>query len=467
VAEAADTDRGTTHAKVPLGFDEATLEAIAQAFDADNADALRTLLVGHHYADIADLLESLSAARRVALVRALGDAFDPDILIELDETVRDEVLEALGPRRVAEAVAELESDDAVEVLRDLDADNQRAVLDAMPVFERTLVQQGLTYPEDSAGRLMQREAVTVPQTWTVGQTIDFLRQSADEEENLLPELFYEIYVVDPRHHPVGRIGLSRLLRTRRPVPVTDILDADMRVIDVATDQETVAFLFRQRDLVSAPVIDAGGRLVGVITIDDVVDVIDEEAEEDIMLLGGVGERDLFSAVLETTRHRAWWLAVNLMAALTSAMVISLFQSTIEQAVALAVLMPIVASMGGNAGIQTLTVAVRGLATREITPANALRVVNKEVIVGTINGVLFAIVTGTVAWLWFGQPMLGLVLGLAMVANLIVAGMAGAAIPLTLNRLGYDPALGSGVFLTTVTDVVGFFAFLGLAAWILL
>ena len=338
---------------------------------------------------------------------------------------------------------------------------------AIPATDRALIEEGLAYPEDSAGRLMQRELVAIPTFWTVGETIDHMRRSAEDRPDALPNDFYDIFVVDPGYRPVGSIPLSRLLRTRRPVPLTDIMQTEMRVIDTNTDQEDVAFLFRQRDLTSAPVVDGGGRLAGVITIDDVVDVIDEEYEDDIMRLGGVIQDDLYSAAVETVRSRFTWLLVNLGTAIVASLVIGLFDATIEQMVALAVLMPIVASMGGNAGTQTLTVAVRALAMKELTAANAMRVIGKEILVGAVNGVLFAILTGLVAWAWFSSLPIALIIGLAMIINMIVAAFAGALIPLALERAGVDPAVASGVFLTTVTDVVGFFAFLGLAAWLIL
>jgi magnesium transporter len=376
-------------------------------------------------------------------------------------------VEQLGPVETAAAVAELDTDDALDVIAELDEEEQQQILEAIPAADRTLIEQGLAYPEDSAGRLMQRELVAVPSFWTVGDTIDHLRKSADESPDGLPSDFYDIFVVDPGHRPVGAIPLSHLLRARRPVPLTDLMATEMKVIGANTDQEEVAFLFRQRDLTSAPVVDDGGRLVGVITIDDVVDVIDEELEDDMMRLGGVREDDLYSAAMETARSRFGWLLVNLGTAILASLVIGAFDATIEQMVALAVLMPIVASMGGNAGTQTLTVAVRALATKELTAGNALRVIGKELMVGGVNGVLFAIIAALVAWFWFGSVAIAVVLGLAMIINLVVAAVAGASIPLMLERVHVDPAVASGVFLTTITDVVGFFAFLGLAAWFLM
>ncbi len=428
---------------------------------------VRELMGELHHSDAADLLERLSTEDRVRVVDILREDFDPELLSELDETVRDHVVECLGVEELAAALVEMDSDDALEVVEELDEDEKEQVLDAIPPGDRTLIEEGLSYPEDSAGRLMQREVVTVPGFWDVGETIDFLRQNADLDDGPLPAQFYDIFVVDPSRRPLGSIPLSRLLISRRPVPVTDIMETEMKVLPVTTDQEDVAFVFRQRDLVSAPVVDESGRLVGAITIDDVVDVIHEEHEEDIMRLGGVKEDDLYEATIDTTRARFTWLLVNLLTAILASIVIGLFDGTIEQMVALAVLMPIVASMGGNAGTQTLTVAVRALAMKELTPTNAARVIFKEALVGVCNGILFAVLIGGVAWFWFSSPMLGVVIGLAMVVNMFVAGLAGTTIPLALERFGVDPAVASSVFLTTVTDVVGFFVFLGLAALILI
>ena len=431
---------------------------------------VRTLMAELHPADAADLLERLGADERARVVEILRSDFDSEILSELDETVRDHVVECLGVENVVAVIVGMDSDDALEVVEELDEDEQQQVLDAIPVGDRTLIEEGLSYPEDSAGRLMQREVVTIPTFWNVGETIDFLRKSADrddgEGENELPTQFYDLFVVDPSHKPVGTIPLSRILRTRRPVSVTDIMETEMKLLPVTTDQEDVAFVFRQRDLASAPVVDDGGRLVGAVTIDDVVDVIDEEHEEDIMLLGGVKEDDLYDATLNTTRARFMWLLINLGTAILASIVIGLFDATLEQMVALAVLMPIVASMGGNAGTQSLTVAVRALAMKELTSTNAVRVIGKEALVGVFNGILFAVLIGIVVWLWFGSVGLGVVIGLAMIVNMFVAGLAGTTIPLALDRMGIDPAVASSVFLTTLTDVVGFFVFLGLAALLL-
>lgn len=442
-------------------------EQIVAALEVAKNDQVRRLIDDLHYTDIADLLERFDGDMRAQLIDIIRPEFDAEILPDLDDAIRDEVIELLGIENVAAAMVELDSDDAIEVLEELDEYDQQRVLDAIPEGDRALIEEGLSYPEESAGRIMQRELVTVPTFWTIGDTIDYMRENAESEDNPLPDQFYVLYVVDPSHHPIGKVSLDQVLRSRRPIKLTDIMETDFKIVPVTADQEDVAFLFRQRDLVSAPVVDDAGRLVGAITIDDIVDVIDEEHEEDIMRLGGVREHDLYDDVLYTARARFSWLVINLITAIVASVVISMFDATIEEVVALAVLMPIVASMGGNAGTQTLTVAVRALAMKELTTTNATRLIGKELMVGVFNGLTFAVLAGGVAWGWFGNPILGVVIGLAMIINMIVAGVAGTAIPIILDRLDVDPAIASGVFLTTITDVVGFFVFLGLAALILL
>jgi magnesium transporter len=377
-------------------------------------------------------------------------------------TPRISLLAILETHEIAAVVTELETDDAVDLIEDLDEADQKELLEAVPDSERMLYEEALSWPEDSAGRLMRREVVAIPAVWSVGETIDYMRSDAE-----MPDDFYDVVIVDPAHKPLGMVPLSRMLRTKRPVAVTEIMDEEFRPIPVTMDQEDVAFLFRQYALVEAPVIEESGRLVGVITVDDVVDVIEEEHEEDMMRLAGVSEDDYYSAVIATTRSRASWLMVNLLTAILASLVIALFDAAIEKVVALAILMPIVASMGGNAGTQTLTVTVRALATKELTASRVVRTVAKESLVGFINGVIFAAVMGIVAWLWFSSPVIGGVLAAAMVINLLVAGLAGTLIPIGFERWGADPAVASTVFLTTITDVVGFFCFLGLGAWILL
>jgi magnesium transporter len=442
-------------------------EEVARALDSDDVRRVREIVQGVHYSDVADLLERLSAEDRGRIVDIIRDEFPAGVLSELDESVRDQVVEHLGVDEVAAALVELDSDDALEVVEELPAEEQQQVLDAIPVGERTLIEEGLTYPEDSAGRLMQREVMTVPMHWTVGDTIDFLRASADSDAPSLPKQFFDIFVVDQARRPVGAIALSRLLQARRPMPVTDIMQTEMKRLNVATDQEDVAFVFRQRNLVSAPVVDDSGRLVGAITVDDVVDVMHEEAEEDFMRLGGLPQDDLHAPPLRTAGRRFQWLFVTLINNIIAVTVISHFQATIEQIVALAVLMPIVAAMGGNAGMQAVTVVVRGLATKELTPSNLWRLVGKELGVGVANGVGFAVLAGGIAAVWFHNVPLGTVLGGAMIFNMAWAGLAGTLIPMALARFKVDPAIAAGPFLTTTTDVLGFFFFLGMATRFLL
>jgi magnesium transporter len=462
------TNRRDKDGALPVGSKEAAVltpelvRACEQALKAgDTAQVLATVR-SLHYSDVADLLQSLDEENRRALVEVIRPIISPELLPELEEIVREEVIGQLGPREVAEAITGLETDDAVGLVEDLEVAEQQELLEAVPEAIRSRIEEGLAYPEDSAGRLMQRDMVAVPDDWTVGKTIDHMREAEH-----LPRDFYDIYILDSDQRPVAKLPLSRLMRTKRPVPLSDIGESKFQIVPVAMDQEEVAFLFRNRDLISAPVVDGAGRMVGVITVDDIVDVIHDEAEEDIMRLGGVRETDIYRATLDTTRARFSWLFVNLGTAIAASVVIGFFQGTIEQIVALAVLMPIVASMGGNAGTQTMTVAVRALAVRELTAANALRIVGKEVIVGGLNGVLFAILTGFVTWGWFGDPRLGLVIGAAMIVNMFVAGLAGIVIPLIFDRTHVDPAVASSVVLTTITDVLGFFSFLGLATWFLL
>ena len=448
-------------AKDLLGLNPDVIREAIVALGSNDGSAILEIVAPLHPAEIADLIEMLRGPMRTQLVELLRPKFDPVVLTELDETVRDEVAEQLGTETIAKAIASLDSDDALNLISTFEETKQRRVLHEISYSLRSMLEEGLAFPEDSAGRLMQREFVAVPTFWTVGEVIDFLRESDD-----LPDDFYDVFVVDPRHRLIGYVALNRVLRAKRPVLVRDIMIVEFVSVPVNMDQEEVAYVFAQQDLVSAPVVDDNERLIGVITIDDIVDVIHQEAEEDLMRLGGVREDDLYAAVIDTGKSRFAWLFVNLFTAVIASVVIGLFQGTIEQVVMLAVLMPIAASMGGNAGTQTLTVAVRAIAMKELTTANAYRVMSKEILVGTFNGVLFALIVGVIAWIWSGSIGIGVVMAVAMVITLIVAGFAGAAIPLALSRTRFDPAIASGVFLTTVTDVVAFLAFLGLGTWFL-
>lgn len=442
---------------------QARIGAVLAAIEADEGAALAAALEPLHPADIADLLEQISAAERRALVALHPSAIDGDVLSELDEGVREEIIEALPRAALAEAVRELDTDDVVDILEDLETQDQAFILEALESDDRVAVESAMAWPEESAGRLMQAETVTAPEHWTVGQAIDHLRAA-----EWLPDQFYHVILVDPRHRPVGYVTLGRVLAARREVPLASITEDSFRTIEATRLQSEVALIFNKYHLISTPVVDGAGRLVGVITIDDAMIVLDDEHEEDLLRMAGVqSEAALSDSIFEAVRGRVPWLAVNLVTAVLASSVVGLFSGAIETLVALAVLMPIVASMGGNAGTQTMAVTVRALATRELTPANALRVVFREGAVGVMNGVIMGLGVGLVALLWFGTPMLGVVIALAMLGTLMVAALAGIAIPLLLNRLKIDPALASGPFVTTVTDVVGFFAFLGLASLVLL
>ena len=445
-------------------LDRKAVAAILETVEAGDQAHLTQLMEPLHAADIADLLEQIGEDDRAALIRLYGQEFDGEILSELDESIREEVILILTPQVLTQAVRELDSDDVVDLIEDLEDAQQETILDALEETDRVAVEQALNWPEYSAGRLMQREVVMAPEHWTVGQAIDHLRATKEED---LPDQFYHIVMVDPRLHPVGNVTLGKLMRSRRDTRLADILEETFQIIPAMRDEGDVAYAFNQYHLISAPVVDEEGRLIGVITIDDAMAVLDEEHEEDILRLAGVGEGSLSDRVTETTKQRLPWLAVNLVTAIAASMVISQFEAAIAQIVALAVLMPIVASMGGNAGTQSLTVAVRAIATKDLTGSNVWRVIRREVLVGLVNGVIFAVIMGIVGVVWFGSPALGYVIATAMVINLVVAGLAGTGIPILLERFGIDPALASGAFVTTVTDVVGFFAFLGLAALVLL
>ena len=458
------TDQSTDidEAEDDFGLPARLFDQVLDAVEAKDAAALDALLNPLHAADIADLLEQIDTRDRKALLFLWKGGMDGEILSELDDNLREEIIQSLGPVELAEAMRDLETDDVVDLVADLDEDQQEAVLGALPAIDRVAVEKALTYPEESAGRLMQVQVVRAPEHWTVGQAIDYLRSDI-----VLPDQFYHVILVDPRMFPVAYVTLGRLLSSRRDTRLREITEDSFRTFHVEDDEGSVAYAFNQYHLISAPVVDDSERLVGVITIDDAMVVLDEEHEEDILRLAGVGEGTLSDTVLETTRQRLPWLAVNLATAILASLVISLFEATISGLVALAVLMPIVASMGGNAGTQSLTVAVRAITTRDLSVSNLWRVVRREAAVGLVNGAVFAVVMGLVGWVWFGAPMLGVVIAAAMVINMLVAGLAGIAIPVVLDRYGIDPALASGTFVTTVTDVVGFFAFLGLASVILL
>ena len=446
-------------------LDEVTPELVRRIEEAladGNSSEAKSLLESLSATDQAAVVEQISEAQRDQLIGLLKRDLDPEMLTELDEDVLEDVLDQLDSKDIAAAARELDTDDAVNLIEDLPEDEQREILAELPAEERAEIETALAYPEDSAGRLMQSSLVKVPDSWTVGQVIDYCREATD-----LPDDVYDIFVIDRVGRLRGSVPLGRMLRTKRPVPIMDLADPDIPSVNVMTDQAEVAHLFRDRNLVSSPVVDDTRRLLGVIMVDDVVDVIDEEAEDDLLKMAGVASDDMHANTIQTTRQRAWWLSINLVTAVIASLVIGQFEMAIEKIVALAVLMPIVASMGGNAGTQTVTVAVRALAMGELTATNMFRFIFKEVAVGSLNGVLFAILMGGAVFAWYGDWKLGAVIGSAMICNLVSAALAGTLIPLALQKIGVDPAVSSTVFLTTVTDVIGFLAFLGLATIFLL
>ncbi len=438
------------------------LEALRLALEENQAANVRVLTHGLRAPDLADLIELLEPEERVKLVQMLGDDFDPEVMSELEESVRDQLAEALPNEVLARVLTELDTDDAAYVLESLDKEDQEDVLAQMPSSDRIALERNLEYPEETAGRLMQTDFVAVPPFWTVGQVIDHMRESDD-----LPETFTDIFVIDPSFRVLGTIDLSRLMRTKRAVLVQQIMEADRHTVSATLDQEELARQFERYDLKSAPVVDANKRLVGVVTVDDIVEVIEDETDEDLRRLAGVGDESIGDSVISTVRSRIVWLAVNLCTAGISAAVIQQFDASIQQMVALAVLMPIVSAMGGNAGTQTMAVTVRALATKELGSANRNRIILREATVGIINGLVLGGLLGPIVFLWFGIGQLGAVIAAALIINLFSAAVAGILVPLGLDRLGFDPAVASTTFVTTITDVIGFVAFLGLATLVLL
>ena len=455
-----DNDLGSKDASYVI--DKQKMAIVLSALTSGNRVDLTEALEPLHPADIADIIEQLNTTDRARFIRLYDTEFYGDILSEIDEHIREEVIAELKPDVLAEAVRDLESDDVVDIVEDLEEEQKETILKALDEGDRVAVQSLLSYPEQSAGRLMQREVVMAPEHWSVGMAIDFLRNDAN-----LPEQFYHIVLVDPRLHPVGNVSLGKLMSSKRSVLLKEIIEDVFQVIPADQDEADVAYAFNQYHLISAPVVDMENRVVGVITIDDAMVVLDEELEEDIMLLAGIGDSSVSDTIIETVRGRLPWLAVNLVTAILASIVIAQFEATIAQFVALAILMPIIASMGGNAATQSLTVAVRAIATKDISSTNIGRVIRREVGVGILTGLIFAVSMGLIGVFWFGTAMLGVVIAISMLINLVVANLAGTTIPVILEKLGIDPALASGAFVTTVTDVVGFFAFLSIAGILLL
>ena len=439
-----------------------SIELVTDYLENYKYDTLLSYLKDIHNADIAEILKNLDPVLRLSLLNIIDKNFDPEILTYLNESLREEIIETLDIKQLASNAKSLDIDDAVDLVEDLEEKDQNIFLENLDKAERVLIEEGLNFPEDSAGRLMQRQFVAVDENWNVGQAIDYLRGN---KENL-PEDFYDIYLINNKEVK-GIVPLGRLMGSKREIELNSLINKDLRLIDANTDQEDVALLFNKYGLVSAPVINDQKKIIGSITVDDVVEVIEEEREEDILKLGGVDHDDLYESVISTTKSRISWLIVNLMTAVVASIVIGLFEAAIEKVVALAILMPIVASMGANAGTQTLTVAVRAIAVKELTTSNAIKIIIKETLIGGINGIIFAIIISLISIYWFDNLLLGLIIGLAMILNLLIAGFSGIVIPLVLDKLKIDPALASAVILTTITDVFGFLSFLGLATLFLI
>jgi len=466
----SDSDLETSEKEVPAAPAEETrldeddrlrpeyVDEVLAKLEAGDVEGVRALVEPLHPADIADLFELVDRDERRALAAALADLLDGDVLAEMNEWVREELIEELEPHEVAEIAGELETDDAVALIEDMEEEEQRAVLRALDPDDRAAIEEALSYPEDSAGRLMRRDAVCVPEHWTVGDVIDFLRAGDD-----LTTDFWEVFVVDPAHRPVGTCLLSWILRTPRRIALADVMQREQTLIPVEMDQEEVALRFQKYALISAAVVDQAGRLVGMITVDDVVHIIQEEASEDITRLSGAGDGDINQPTVAAVRTRLTWLVVNLGTAIIASSVVGLFQAEIASFALLAVLMPIVSGMGGNAGTQTLAVVVRALATNQLTSSNTTRMILREFRIALSNGLALGILIGVAVGVIFRNVDLGLVIGLAMLTNNIIAGLSGILVPLTLERFRVDPAVLSAVFVTMMTDVMGFFSFLGLAA----
>jgi magnesium transporter len=445
------------------GLSDESFDGVVASLRAEDWLTVEKEIAEMEPSDVAQLLEKASREDALSLARNFHSIIDSETYTYLAHSRLKDLFTVLSTREIGGIVGDLDTDDAISLLEDLPQDDRREILRHVSMAISVLVEEGFAFPEESAGRLMQRDPVAIPANWTVGKTIDYLREIRDT----LPQQLYDLFIIDPRHRLVGQIASGMFLRMPRDVRIADIAREPLNIVPVDTDREEVAALFKRMALTSVPVVDAEERLIGVITVDDIVSVVEEEASEDLLHLGGVGENDFGQSMWVTTFSRFKWLFINLLTALIASAVVGRFEEVLSQIVALAVLMPIVAGMGGNAGTQTLTVAVRALATKELSSANYWRVTMKETLVGTINGIIFALIMGIVTWAWFKNPELGAVMAAAMVINLFAAGLAGALIPIGLNKMNIDPAISSAVFLTTVTDVLGFLSFLGLATLFLL
>ena len=448
--------------KVNLDFNKEFITTFTQNIENRNVEYINKTLKDLHEADVANLIENLNPEIRNKLIEIESFNIDPEIFIELNESVQSEVLQLLSIESLIKIIKRLESDNAIKILENLSKEVKEKVLEKLPPKDKFLLQEGLSYPEDSAARIMQREFTAVPSNWTVGQTIDYLREDKD-----LPEEFLEIFIVDNDFKPIGTVPSSRVLRTSRDLKMNSIMREMPVLISVNMDKEEVGLTFENYNLVSAGVVNKENKLVGMITADDVVTVVQEEAEEDALRLAGVGDEEITDSVMLKTKRRFNWLLLNLFTALLATWVISFFGASIEQMVALAFLMPIVASMGGNAGMQTLAVTIRAIATKELSKSNFNRVVGKEFLIGILNGIIFAIITAIIVQLWFKELNLSLLIGISMILNMIVAGLFGILVPVSLKKLNIDPALASSVFVTTITDVIGFLSFLGIGSFFFL
>ena len=436
---------------------------IINSIKADKKKRLTSLFNLLHPSDQADMLERLDKSDLERCLSWLSKKLDPETLVYLDENVQEYVIKEIGTKAIIKALPELNTDDEVEILENLEQNQREKIIKKLPKADRILVQEAFTFPANSAGRLMQREFLSFPEFWTVGQTIDHMRKSQKKESNN----FYSVFIVDPGQRLLGELSLAKLLSNKRSIKLKDIMNKDFKFVDVETDQEEIAFLFEHYALVNIAVCDKSEKMIGVILFDDIVDVINEEAEEDFFGLGGVTDGSVRTSIFKTLKDRFSWLSINLITAIIASIVIGFFQEEIEKIVALAVLMPIIASMGGNAGTQTVTVAVRAIAMRRLSYLNLQKFVLRETWVGMFNGLIFAILSSLLAYLWFADFHIALIMAISMILNLLVAGVLGTLIPLTLDKIKIDPAVSSTVFLTTATDVIGFFSFLGLAAWVIL
>ncbi len=451
--------KSTGNKKVNLDFNKEFINTFSDKINSSDIGFINQTLKDLHESDIANLIENLSNETRIKLIELEEFNIDPDIFVELNESIQSEVLQVLSTESIINIIKRLESDDSIKILENLDKNKKEKVLDKLPPKDKFLLEEGLSYPEDSAARIMQREFTAVPSNWSVGQTIDYLRENKD-----LPKEFLEIFIVDNEFKPVGTVPSSRVLRTPRESKMNSIMAEMPVLISVNMDKEEVGLTFENYNLVSAGVVNKDNKLVGMITADDVVTVVQEEAEEDALRLAGVGDEEITDSVIIKTKRRFNWLLLNLFTALLATWVISNFGASIEQMVALAFLMPIVASMGGNAGMQTLAVTIRAIAKKELSTSNFNRVVGKEFIIGVLNGIIFAVITAVIVEFWFKEIGLSILIGVSMVLNMIVAGLFGILVPVSLKKINIDPALASSVFVTTITDVIGFLSFLGLGSY---